>query len=262
MEWQDQGLVLSTRRHGERDAILEVMTAEHGRHLGLVRGGRSSRQTPTLQPGNRVQLTWRARLEDHLGQFVAELLESRAGTVLSDPMALHSVTHLGVLLRMLPERAPHRHVYEAADGICTFLADPAILGPVLIRFEVLILTELGFGLDLSCCAATGASQDLVYVSPKSARAVSRGAGAPWADKLLPLPGFLLDGAAVVPAGAAEIADGFRLAGFFLERHLFDPRGVMHQASRAQMIGTLLSRLAKAQGNAGTAENNDVAATNS
>jgi DNA repair protein RecO (recombination protein O) len=155
MEWQDQGLVLSTRRHGERDAILEVMSAEHGRHLGLVRGGRSTRQVPALQPGNRVSLTWRARLEDHLGQFTAEPLESRAGIVLSDPVALHAVTHLGVLMRLLPERSPHRNVYEVADATCALLGKPGILAPVLIRFEIMILSELGFGLDLTQCAATG-----------------------------------------------------------------------------------------------------------
>lgn len=242
MEWQDQGLVLSTRRHGERDAILEVMTAEHGRHLGLVRGGRSSRQAPSLQPGNRLTLTWRARLEDHLGQFTAETLESRAGVVISDPVALHAVTHLGMLLRLLPERAPHRNVYDAADGICAFLGQPGVLGPVLIRFEIMILTELGFGLDLGLCAATGSSEELIFVSPKSGRAVSRVAGAPWAEKLLPLPPFLNNPGPVVTASAGEIADGFRLVGFFLERHVFDPRGLSHQGARAQVVAGILGRL--------------------
>ncbi len=242
MEWQDQGLVLSTRRHGERDAILEVMTAEHGRHLGLVRSGRSARQVPTLQPGNRVQLTWRARLEDHLGQYVAEPLESRAGIVLSDSVALHAVTHLGILLRLLPERAPHRNVYEAADGICAFLGNPEVLAPFLIRFELMILSELGFGLDLTQCAATGETEDLVYVSPKSGRAVSRAAGAPWAEKLLPLPPCLRSDTAGGAADAAEIAAGFRLSGFFLERHLFDPRGIPVHTARAPLVSAILNRL--------------------
>lgn len=242
MEWQDQGLVLSTRRHGERDAILEVMSAEHGRHLGLVRGGRSSRQAPGLQPGNRLALTWRARLEDHLGQFSAETLESRAGVVLSDSLALHAITHLGTLMRLLPERSPHRNVYDAADGICAFLGKPDILGPVLIRFEIMILSELGFGLDLEACAATGSREDLVFVSPKSGRAVCRAAGAPWAEKLLPLPSFLVGTGSAVLTSADEIADGFRLAGFFLDRHVFSPRGMPPQSARAQMIGGILDRL--------------------
>lgn len=242
MEWQDQGLVLSARRHGERDAVLEVMSAEHGRHLGLVRGGRSPRHAPVLQSGNRVQLTWRARLEDHLGQFTAEPLESRAGIVLSDVVALHAVTHLGILMRLLPERTPHRNVYDAADAICAFLAKPEILAPVLIRFELMILSELGFGLDLEQCAATGEQADLIYVSPKSGRAVSRTAGAPWVDKLLPLPAFLTNQAPIAALDPAEVADGFKLAGYFLDRHLFDPRGLAHHAVRSQMVSGILARL--------------------
>jgi len=243
MEWQDQGLVLSTRRHGERDAILEVMSAEHGRHLGLVRGGRSTRQVPALQPGNRVSLTWRARLEDHLGQFTAEPLESRAGIVLSDPVALHAVTHLGVLMRLLPERSPHRNVYEVADATCALLGKPGILAPVLIRFEIMILSELGFGLDLTQCAATGETEDLAYVSPKSGRAVSRAAGAPWIDKLLPLPAFLMATAMEHAVDATEIAAGFKLSGYFLDRHIFDPRGLTHRSARSQMISGIMARLA-------------------
>jgi DNA repair protein RecO (recombination protein O) len=243
MEWQDIGLVIATRRHGERDAILEVMTPGHGRHLGMVRGGRSSRQTPTLQPGNRVALVWRARLEDHLGQFTAEVLESRAGVVLSDPLALHAVTHLGMLMRLLPERSPHPAVFEAGDAICCFLAKPEILGPVLIRFEIMILSELGFGLDLSECALTGGSDNLVYVSPKSGRAVSREAGAPWAEKLLPLPPFLAENAGITTVAAGEIADGFRLAGHFLDRHVFAPRGIASPTARAEVMRELLARLA-------------------
>jgi DNA repair protein RecO (recombination protein O) len=243
MEWQDQGLVLSSRRHGERDAILEVMTAGHGRHLGLVRGGRSSRQAPALQPGNRLQLTWRARLEDHLGHFTAEPLESRAGIVLSDALALHTVTHLGALLRLLPERSPHPAIYEASDAICALLANPELLAPVMIRFELMILSDLGFGLDLSECAATGARENLVYVSPKSGRAVSAAAGAPWAGKLLALPAFIRAPASATPVSAEAVAGGFRLSGYFLERHLLEPRGIAPQTSRVQMVAGLLTRLA-------------------
>lgn len=243
MEWQDQGLVLSARRHGERDAILEVMSAEHGRHLGLVRGGRSPRHAPVLQPGNRVSLTWRARLEDHLGQFTAEPLESRAGVVLSDPIALHAVTHLAVLMRLLPERSPHRNVYDVADATCALLGKPGILAPVLIRFEIMILSELGFGLDLAQCAATGETADLAYVSPKSGRAVSRAAGAPWIDKLLPLPAFLMATTMEQAVDPVEIADGFKLSGYFLDRHIFDPRGLAHRSARSQMISGIMARLA-------------------
>lgn len=241
MEWQDKGLVLSTRRHGERDVILETMTETHGRHLGLVRGGRSPKQAPALQAGNRVQLTWRARLEDHLGQFTAEILESRAGVVLGDPVALHAVTHLAVLMRQLPERDPHPEVYAAADGICALFANPVYLGAFLVRFELLILSELGFGLDLARCAATGTLENLAYVSPKTGRAVSREAGAPWAEKLLSLPAFLIAPSEAKP-GPAEIESGFRLAGFFLKRHLYEPRGLRNLDLRNAVISGILARL--------------------
>lgn len=242
MEWQDHGLVLVSRRHGERDAILEVMTAAHGRHLGLVRGGRSSRQAPVLQPGNRVVLTWRARLEEHLGQFTAETLESRAGAVLTDPLALHLVTHLAFLLRLLPERDPHPALYEAADAMMGLAAHPPVLAPALARFELLLLAELGFGLDLSTCAATGTSEDLAYVSPKTGRAVSREAGAPWAERMFALPAFLLEGAMLAPAPRAAVVEGLRLAGHFLDRHLIAPRGLERQSPREALLATLLRRL--------------------
>jgi DNA repair protein RecO (recombination protein O) len=240
MEWRDEGLVLATRRHGERDAILEVMTEGHGRHLGLVRGGRSSRIAPMLQPGNRVALVWRARLEEHLGQFTAETLEARAGQVLASPLALHAVNHLGVLLRLLPEREPHEQVYAAADGLCGLLGEPRLLAETLVRFELMILRELGFGLDLSECAGTGRRDELIYVSPKSGRAVSREAGEPYAPKLLALPDFLHAAPSSpenTPPMAALMA-GFRLSGFFLERHVFEPRALPPSAGRAAFLALL------------------------
>jgi DNA repair protein RecO (recombination protein O) len=240
MEWRDEGLVLATRRHGERDSILEVMTEAHGRHLGLVRGGRSSRLAPMLQPGNRVSLVWRARLEEHLGQFTAETLEARAGQVLASPMALHAVNHLGVLLRLLPEREPHEHAYAAADGLCGLFGEPRLLAETLVRFELLILRELGFGLDLSACAATGRRDELVYVSPKSGRAVSREAGEAYAGKLLPLPAFLHAGPSH-PAGTPtldHVLQGFRLSGFFMDRHVFEPRALAPSAGRAAFLALL------------------------
>jgi DNA repair protein RecO (recombination protein O) len=242
MEWQDEGLVLSARRHGERDAIVEVMTAGHGRHLGLVRGGRSPRQAPVLQPGNRVALTWRARLEEHLGQFTAETLQSRAGLVLADQLGLHAVTHLGLLLRLLPERDPHPDVYSAADGLMGLLARPDLFAPAFVRFELLILAELGFGIDLAACALTGGTADLAYVSPKTGRAVSREAGAPWAEKLLALPNFLRAGAPLQSEPVAAVEAGFRLAGHFLDRHLVVPRGLSRQSIRPDMVAKLLERL--------------------
>ncbi|MCA0400466.1 MAG: DNA repair protein RecO [Proteobacteria bacterium] len=242
MEWQDQGVVISTRRHGERDAILEVMTPVHGRHLGLVRGGRSPRHAAVLQPGNRVALTWRARLEDHLGQFTAEMLESRAATVLAGPFALHVMTHLALLVRQLPERSRHPSIYEAVDGLCGLLAHPTMIAPLLVRFELLVLSELGFGLDLAACAATGSREALCYVSPKSGRAVSREAGAPYHAKLLALPSFLLADNEEGAIPACDIAQGFALTGYFLDRHIFDPRGIRDRDARFRIVDGV-SRLA-------------------
>lgn len=238
MEWRDVGLVLGSRRHGERDAILEVMSEAHGRHLGLVRGGRSPRIAPALQPGNRVSLVWRARLEDHLGQFTAETLEGRAGRILSSPLALNAIAHLGALIRLLPERDPHPRIYAVADGIAALAEEPVHLCAMLVRFEVLILGELGFGLELDCCAATGTQEDLCYVSPKSGRAVSREAGAPWAAKLLPLPDFVRRGSAAQAVDIQEIIAGFLLSGFFLDRHVYEPRALTAGTARGALIDAL------------------------
>lgn len=241
MEWRDEGLVLATRRHGERDAILEVMTEGHGRHLGIVKGGRSSRIAPMLQPGNRVTLTWRARLEEHLGAFTAETLVARAGLVLASPLALHAVNHLGVLLRCLPEREPHPHVYSAADALCALAGEPTLLAGMLVRFELMILTELGFGLALAQCAVTGSRSELVYVSPKSGRAVCRAIGEPYAPRLLPLPPFLGEGGSFTQAAPdlSDILDGFRLSGYFLDRHVFEARGLPPSQPRQAILALLL-----------------------
>ena len=234
MEWRDRGLVLAVRRHGERDAILEAMTERHGRHLGLVRGGRSSRHAAVLQPGNTLDLVWRARLEEHLGHFVAEPVVSRAGRVVGDRMALHAAQHLAHLLRLLPERTPNAPAYFASEGLLDLFDHPALLAANFVRFEAFLLAELGFGLDLARCAATGEAEDLAYVSPKTGRAVSRQAGADWADRLLPLPAFLRESGREAPEWSA-IADGFRLTGRFLDRHIYGPRRLEPSTARAALL---------------------------
>ena len=190
MQWTDEGIVLGTRRHGEANAILELMTCAHGRHLGLVRGGAGSRLRPVLQPGNRISCTWRARLDEHLGHYVVEALDARAASFLPVSHALYGITHLAALCRMLPERDPHPQIHAALDDVLDGLLDPHQAGPSVVRFELQLLAELGFGLDLATCAVTGEDNDLVYVSPKSGRAVSRQAGEPWKHRLLVLPAFL------------------------------------------------------------------------
>jgi DNA repair protein RecO (recombination protein O) len=239
MQWTDEGIVLGVKRHGEANAILELMTRAHGRHLGLVRGGAGSRLRPVLQPGNRISTTWRARLDEHLGHYVVEGLDARAASFLPVPHALYGMTHLAALCRLLPERDPHPQIHAALDDVLQGLLDPRQAGVRVVRFELYLLAELGFGLDLATCAATGTDRDLAYVSPKSGRAVSRQAGEPWKDRLLALPAFLCDMLAHDPS-PQEIADGFALTGFFLVRHVLEPRGLGLADARASFI-TVLQR---------------------
>jgi DNA repair protein RecO (recombination protein O) len=241
MQWTDEGIVLGVRRHGEASAIVEVMTIEHGRHLGLVRGGAGTRLRPVLQPGNTVGVTWRARLDEHLGHYTVEGLRLRAAGFLLLPHALYGLTHLCALVRLLPERDPHRGLHDALAKILESLGDPMMAGPHVARFELQMLAELGFGLDLETCAATGVHDDLVYVSPKSGRAVSRTAGAPWADRLLGLPAFL-SGETDRASSSDELAKAFALTGYFLQRHVLDPRGTTLSHERAQFVAAVARAL--------------------
>jgi DNA repair protein RecO (recombination protein O) len=237
MEWRDEGIILGTRKHGETSAILEVMTRSHGRHLGLVRGGRSRKQQPVLQAGNHVDLLWRARLDEHLGTFQAEALQLNAARLFDSAAAVYGLQTMAAHLRLLPERDPHERLYETLALVIEHLDDPVSAGELVVRFELLLLDELGFGLDLSECAATGARDDLAFVSPKSGRAVSRGAGAPWRDRMLALPSFLLRGSGV-RADRAGMEDAFRLTGFFFSRHVYEPRGLGEPEARAGFLAAL------------------------
>ena len=237
MQWTDEGIVLGVKRHGEANAILDLMTRAHGRHLGMVRGGFGSRLKPILQPGNTVSATWRARLDEHLGNYTVEALNLRASTFFAASHAIYGLTHLAALMRLLPERDPHEALYAIFDDMLDHLDEAQVIAPLVVRFELQLLSELGFGLDLEQCAATGTRADLVYVSPKSGRAVSREAGEPWADKMLRLPSFLRERDAQPEGG--DIADGFALTGFFLERHVLEPRGLTLSDERAHFIAALL-----------------------
>lgn len=243
MQWTDEGIVLGLKRHGETGVILELMTRERGRHLGLVRGGAGTRLRGVLQPGNSLRATWRARLDEQLGYYAVEGLSLRAASFLAAAHAVHGVTHLSALCRLLAEREPHAHVHSVLECILDALADPAAAATLIARFELAFLAELGFGLDLASCAATGASTDLVYVSPRSGRAVSRAAGNDYRDKLLRLPAFLT--AAAAPVSAADLADAFALTGFFLERRAFFPRGLPLPPARARFIGAVTRALSPA-----------------
>ncbi len=245
MEWTDEAVVLSSRRHGENAAIVQLLTRERGRHAGLVRGGAGRRARGVLQPGNRVSAVWRARLAEHLGTLTCELVHGGAAGLLDDPLRLAALTSAAAVVEgALPEREPHRAIY---DGFRAFLdaleADgpPAGWGEVYVRLELGILQELGFGLDLGRCAATGVNDGLAYVSPRTGRAVSLSAGEPYRDRLLPLPGFLVGEGEAGEPGA--LAAGLRLTGYFLRRHVF---AALHRdvpAARDRFV----QRLARALG---------------
>lgn len=240
MQWNDEGIVIGVRRHGEANAIVELMTRGHGRHLGLVRGGFGSRLKPVVQPGNSVNAVWRARLDEHLGNYTIEGVHLRAATLFAASHAMFGVMHLGALLRLLPERDPHAALYAALEAILGEIGNIAVAAPMMARFELQLIAELGFGLDLERCASTGSTQDLVYVSPKSGRAVSRAAGEPWREKLLPLPLFLQDAAAI--PNANEITDAFALTGYFLMRHVLEPRGLAFTDARNHFIAAVVRRM--------------------
>jgi DNA repair protein RecO (recombination protein O) len=236
MEWIDEGIVLGVKRHGETSIILELMTRTHGRHLGLVRGGSGPRLRGILQLGNAVRATWRARLDEHLGHYLVEAANLRAAGFMDKAHALHGVTHLAALTRLLAEREPHTAIYDALQDILDRLDDPRAVAPMIARFELDFLAELGFGLDLAACAATGVKDDLIFVSPRSGRAVSRAAGEPYRDKLMRLPLFLRQQTASPAPG--DLVDAFVLTGFFLDRHAFAPRGLTLPEARAHFITAL------------------------
>jgi DNA repair protein RecO (recombination protein O) len=238
MQWTDEGIMLGTRRHGEGNAIIEVMTRGHGRHLGLVRGGAGSRLRPVLQPGNSVRVDWRARLDDHLGNYTVEGLRLRAASFLGLPHAVYGVTHLAALCRLLPERDAHREIHDLLAAALEHVDDPTIVAVNVVRFELRMLAELGFGLDLDSCAATGTRDDLAYVSPKSGRAVSRAAGVPWQERLLRLPPFLSRDAVSERPSPEELRDGFALTAFFLTRHVLEPRRLLFSDVRQSLVALL------------------------
>ena len=244
MEWTDEGIILGVRRHGESSAIVELMTRSHGRHLGLVRGGAGSRMRPLLQPGNSVQAIWRARLDEQLGYYLIEGTKLRAATLLGASHAAYGVTHLASVARLLPERDPHDDIFAMLEYILDHFDHPGVAAIHTIRFELAMLSELGVGLDLENCAATGATTDLIYVSPKSGNAVSRAAGEPWRDKLLRLPSFMRhsqDGEGGLTD--RDLQDGFDITGRFLLRNVLEPRGQRHSDARAGFIGAVMRKMA-------------------
>ncbi|MFA5537781.1 MAG: DNA repair protein RecO [Gemmobacter sp.] len=239
MQWRAEGVLLSMRGHGESTAIIDLLTEEHGRFAGVVRGGASRRVAPFLQPGAQLDATWKARLDDHLGRFTVEPLRPRAAALLADRRALAGLAAVCALCsRALPEREPHPALYRATVALLDALGVEG--WPLLyLRWELRLLEEIGFGLDLARCAVTGGTTDLAYVSPRTGRAVSRVGAGDWAGRLLPLPAFLRD---LSPAATpADLGRALALTGHFLNRGLCpDPAARPLPEARARLVA-LLSR---------------------
>ena len=217
IEWRDQGILLSCRRHGETSAIIDVFTPAQGRHAGVVRGGASRKIAPILQPGAQLDVVWRARLEEHIGSFQVEPVRSRAAMAMNDRLSLAGLNAVTAMLGFcLPEREPHPSLYRSSEQLLDLLDQSDLWPLAYLRWELQLLSEMGYGLELNSCAVTGSTDDLIYVSPKSGRAVSRQAAGEWADRLLPLPPVLRNEGA---GEDAEIASAFETTGYFLSERL-------------------------------------------
>ncbi len=240
MQWSDEGVILSVRPHAETAAVAEVLTRDHGRHLGLIHGGRSRKARPVLQMGNHVEVSWKARLADQLGVMTVEPLRSFGVEAMDDPAALCALLSMCHLARALPERDPHPNLFEVTLFVLGFLDDPLVWPALYVRWELALLDEFGFGLDLSRCAATGITTDLVYVSPKSGRAVSLAAGEPYKDRLLSLPAFLR-GRSGNGVQTSDVLAGLDLTTHFLNASLFVPRDETLPEPRSR-LRALLARL--------------------
>jgi DNA repair protein RecO (recombination protein O) len=236
MEWADDAIVLNIRPHGESSAVMDTLTRSHGRHAGLVRGASSRKVRAALQPGNSVHLIWRARLNEQLGTFVAEPMQTRAGHLIEDRAALIGLNALtAIVIATLPEREAHNSIHKASELLLDAIAsqDFAHWGTLFVRWEAGLLDELGFGLDFSECAATGTREDLEFVSPRSGRAVSRSAAAPYKERMLELPQFLLGSQNSEPT-MADIRAGLKLTGNFLLERVLRPHGKEMPAARLRL----------------------------
>jgi DNA repair protein RecO (recombination protein O) len=240
MDWTEPAIVLHVKPHGETSAVAEVFAREQGRHLGLIHGGQSRKRRPALQPGNLLAIHWRARLADQLGTFTVEMAEPFAARALDDRLALAGIGALTGLVHLLPERDPHPQLYDLALLLLRHLGEPELWPQHLARWELQLLVELGVGLDLETCAATGTRDGLIYVSPKSGRAVSAEAGEPYRAKLLALPAFLKRPTAT-DATARDIIDALALTGFFLDQHVLSARNLRFPEGRGQLLEALRKR---------------------
>ena len=222
IEWRDEAALLAVRPFGETSVIVEVFSEEHGRDSGVVRGGTSRKMAPILQPGAQLSVTWKARLDSHLGSFTVEPLRSRSAAAMGDRLALAGLNAVCSLLSMvLPERESHAPLYHRTVSLLDLLGQGDVWPLAYLRWEQALLEEMGFGLDLTRCAATGTTEGLAYVSPKTGRAVSEAGAGEWADRLLPLPPVL---AGTGEAGNAEVVRALGTTGYFIEHRLIRSLG--------------------------------------
>lgn len=240
MEWTDEALVLGAARHGESAVIVELLTRSHGRHKGLVRGGAAPRMRGVVQPGNRVAVTWRGRLAEHLGTATIELIDANAASVLADPERLLALAALcAVASSALPEREPHADVFLGALPVIDLLrrdsAELPQIAAALVYWELGVLGALGYGLDLTACGVTGQTEGLTYVSPRTGRAISRDAAGDYADRLLPLPAFIAERGTPEASG---LITGFNLTAYFLERDVYVPNRMRLPPARARFVDML------------------------
>ncbi len=218
MEWSEDGFILGVKPHGETSAIINVLTRKQGRHAGLVRGGRSRRLRPVLQAGNKVNLRWNARLSEHLGNFAVEAIDAKAALLMEDGLSLAGLNAMSALIMSaLPEREPHPRLYDVYEILLANLHDIDLWPALYVRFEIGLLEAVGYGLDLSSCAATGVRENLTHVSPRSGQAVCQQSAQPYLDRMLALPGFLR-GAGQVQDG--DITAGLCLSEYFLKHRVF------------------------------------------
>src|ERR1700689_238356 len=238
MRWSDEGIVLSTRRHGERGLIVHLLTRERGRHAGLVRGGQGPRTRMRFQTGNRLAVSWSARLSEHLGYLAGELLRGHAARFIDDRARLACLAAAASVAEVtLPEREPHPRAYAGLNALLEALDADDNYAALYVRWELDLLAELGYGLDLSHCASTGATDNLAYVSPRSGQAVSEEAAAPYRAKLLRLPRFLMV-AENAPLSADDILAGLALTGYFLERRVLAPHERKIPAARLRFVDVI------------------------
>ena len=241
IEWRDEGALLKVRKHGETSAIIEVFTESHGKAAGIVRGGTSRKIAPLLQPGAQLDVTWKARLDDHLGSFTIEPIRSRAAQVMQDRLALAGLNAVtGLASFLLPDRETYGPLYTRTINLLDLLGQTEVWPLAYLQWEVALLEDMGFALDLSACAVSGLNDDLFYVSPRTGRAVSRLAAGDWADRLLPLPHVLLGKG---DADIEQIVIALRTTGHFLHNHLAKSLGDRPLPEARQRLIDVLNRMA-------------------